>query len=163
MAGPAEKGRKRRVSDCSPIQQAAIRLFADGKPRPVVAKLLAPHVYPAEYARDPAVAASAMRRKLRAWEETEWWRDLVYDTAIEKVDADLPQVLKGMRQRAKRRVDAARLMLEVSGRHNPRGEAAVPAVIQINLAGAVPRPENRQLDGPDVIDAEAVEEDEDAI
>lgn len=104
-----------------------------------------------------------MRRKLRAWEETEWWRDLVYDAAIELVDADLPTVLKGMRSRARRRVDAARLMLEVSGRHNPRGEAATPAVIQINLAGAVPRPENRQLDGPEVIEGEVEEEDEDAI
>lgn len=132
------------------VEHAAVRLYANGMKRGEVAHLLADHMGGKQNAR----------RKLRSWEETQWFRDAVYDYAMVKADMTIPQVLNGVASRAKRgRVDAARLMLEVTGRHNPRGDAAVPSVIQINFGGEIPRPANRpqQLEEP-IEDAEVVED-----
>jgi hypothetical protein len=137
-----------------------VRLFADGKSRPTVAKMLARHMFPEEWARDPAMATRAARKKIRNWEESQWFRDAVYDQSVMRLDADVPQILRGMSRRAKRRVDAARLVLEVTGRHNPKGEAGTPAVVQINFGGTLPRPNNRPQLEEEVVDAEVVDEDE---
>lgn len=106
---------------------------------------------------------SKYRKRLRAWEETQWFRDAVYDYAVQKLDMAVPKIFNGLANRARRgRVDASRLVLEVTGRHNPRGEAQTPAVIQISFGGALPRPDNRpQLDSADSVDGEVVAEDED--
>lgn len=85
-----------------------------------------------------------MRVRLRRWEETQWFRDAVYDSAMILTDMDIPRVLNGVRARARRgRTDAARLVLEVTGRHNPKGESSAPAVVQISFGGDVPRPQSR--------------------
>ena len=130
----------------SAVQHVAIRLYASGKPRVAVAKLLGPHCYP--HLPDE-LARSSMRRRLKQWEETQWFRDAVYEYAMIKTEMAIPAIMEGVRSRARRgRVDAARLVLEVTGRHNPRGEQAAPAVVQINFGGAVPRPATRQLEEP---------------
>jgi hypothetical protein len=160
MAGPAENGHRKSLSERSNVQQAAVRLLASGKPRQTVVKLLAKHVYPVDWDRDPKMATRLMSRRLRQWEDREWFRDAVYHTTMIHLDADLPTIMRGMSRRAKRRVDAARLVLEVTGRHNPRGEAAPPAVVQINFGGALPRPASRPQIEEAIEDAEVVEEDE---
>lgn len=165
-----EKSRPKKA--LSGAEYVAVRLYASGKTRSQVAKVLGPRLYGD---LDKVEAEKAMRKRLRQWEETQWFRDSVYDYAINLTDLDVPRILNGVRQRARRgRVDAARLVLEVTGRHNPRGEAAAPAVVQVNFAGAVPRPESRTIDdgqeaqlyGPQALppadleieDAEVVEE-----
>jgi hypothetical protein len=138
---------------------AAIRLFAAGNTRPTVAKALVRHMYPDIWQEDRSLALRLTRKKLRAWEETTWFRDAVYDRAIAHTDSQLPQILRGMTNRAKRRVDAARLVLEVTGRHNPRGQEVQPAVVQIQFGGSLPRPNTRpQIEDGTVVEGEVVEE-----
>jgi hypothetical protein len=79
------------------------------------------------------------RSKLRRWERTDSFRDLVYEHAVARADMEIPGILKGMTKRARGRVDAARLVLEVTNRHNPKGEQQVPN-ITVQIAN-IPRPE----------------------
>jgi len=134
--------------------------------------LLSGHLYPKKPKKE---AVKATKKRLRSWEETQWFRDAVYEATMAKTDMAIPSIMAGVRSRAKRgRVDAARLVLEVTGRHNPRGETAGPAVVQINFGGAIPRPSNRQVSleseepaqlygpepQPEVVDAEILDEDD---
>ena len=136
------------------LQHICVRLYAGGKSRKVVAEMVGTYAFP-QFKRVGALRA--MRAKLRDWEETQWFRDAVYDYSIQQMDLAAPKILNGVARRAKRgRVDAARLALEVTGRHNPRGEAAAPAVVNLNLGG-IPRPASRALPEPD-IEIEAIEE-----
>jgi len=78
--------------------------------------------------------------KLRRWERTPKFRDLVYQVAVVELDMSTPQILQGVANKAKRgRVDAARLALEVTGRHNPKGQEK-PTEIHVQIAN-IPRPE----------------------
>jgi hypothetical protein len=152
---------RKPFSERPEVQKAAVRLFAGGKPRTLVIKLLAPHMYPEEWAENEPYALRMTRRKLRAWEESEWFRDAVYNASMVQLDADIPQIMRGMSRRARRRVDAARLVLEVTGRHNPRGQEQQPAVVQINFGGNLPRPSNRpQSLGPGDVEGEVVAEED---
>jgi Na+-translocating ferredoxin:NAD+ oxidoreductase RnfC subunit len=79
------------------------------------------------------------RQRIRNWEKSQKFRDLVYQHAVVEADLNTPAILRGVAAKAKRgRVDAARLVLEVTGRHNPRGEQA-PTQIALVVNG-VPRP-----------------------
>jgi hypothetical protein len=77
------------------------------------------------------------------------------------VDLDLstPDILKGLARKARRgRVDAAKLALEITGRHVTKGEATMPnIVVQI---GGLPRPTRRpdRIEDAEVVDVEAEEE-----
>jgi hypothetical protein len=160
MAGSAKNLQNQSNSERSPTQLAAIRLYSAGNPRKTVAKALAPYLYPEIWAEDEPLARRMAYKRVRAWEETAWFRDAVYESTIARVDAQVPQILNGMARRARRRVDAARLMLEVTGRHNPRGQEVQPAVVQIQFGGNMPRPQNRpEIEDGSVVDAEVVEED----
>jgi hypothetical protein len=153
VAVPIQTGPKERSLDpnrgqraLSEVEYIAVRLYASGKTRGHIAILLSDHVYPKKPKKD---AVKAMKKRLRSWEETQWFRDAVYDATMTKTDMALPQIMAGVRSRAKRgRVDAARLALEVTGRHNPRGESSAPSVVQINFGGNIPRPQNRVNDTP---------------
>jgi hypothetical protein len=159
MAVPAKNPSKREISRPTGLQEAAIRLLASGNEPIKVARALAPYMYPDFFRLDPYRAKKKARKTLRQWEDTEWFRDAVYQATMVRIDADIPQILRGMSRRARRRVDAARLLLEVTGRHNPRGQEAGPTVVQVNFGSAVPRPQTRpQLEEP-IEDAEIVEED----
>ena len=92
-------------------------------------------------------------RKLKAWERNQKFRDFVYREAITTVDMQVPLVLEGVVQRAIRgRVDAARLVLEITGRHNPKGEQSAPTVV-VAIDG-ISRPSVRQIADAEVVDAE---------
>jgi len=137
----------------SGVEYMAVRLYAAGKTRNQVANILA-----ARLSRGANVLEA--KRRLRRWEETQWFRDAVYDYSIREADMELPQILLGMKKKARTRVDAARFVFEVTGRHNPRGETAAPSVVQINFGGALPRPISRaQLEDGSVVDGEIVDED----
>jgi hypothetical protein len=144
---------KRRV--ISTVEHLAIRLYASGKTRKQVAEILKSHLSPGK-TRGGAI------KKLRMWEETQWFRDAVYDYTMQDMDMAIPQVMRGVAKRAKAgRTDAARLVLEVTGRHNPRGESAAPAVVQINLGGQLPRPLNRPgVEADPAIEGEVVAEED---
>jgi len=105
--------------------------------------------------------ALAAQRRLRTWEQEESFRDLIYKQAVVELDMDSPAILKGIAGKAKRgRVDAARLALELTGRHSPKGDAA-PAQVAVVIQG-VPRPVGVQAVGAiesSVVEVE--EEDED--
>jgi hypothetical protein len=96
------------------------------------------------------------RVKLKRWEMRNDFRTIVYNKAIQDVDLATPKILKGVVKSAvKGRVDAARLALEVTGRHNPRGEHAPPSVV-IAING-VPRPDRNRAIEEEVVDGEAEE------
>lgn len=137
----------------SALQEHVARLYGHGMKREQVAKGLLDHLCP-QNGRRYSERVRYARNKLRKWERRQLFRDLVYTTAVQEVDVQLPLVLKGVTDKAKRgRVDAARLVLELTGRHNPKGEQAAPTVV-IAIDG-VPRP--KQIGEAEVIDADAVE------
>jgi hypothetical protein len=113
------------------LQRTVVELYARGRSRKSVIELLGDHLGPRP------------GRKLRHWEETQWFRDAVYDASIVHTDLQIPTILRGVVRRAKRgRVDAAKLALEVTGRHSTRDTDATPAVVNINFGG-LPRPASR--------------------
>lgn len=133
-----------RTPHLNQLQRTAVALYAQGKSRHTVAGLLREHLGPQP------------KKQLRQWEETQWFRDAVYDASIVHTDLQIPTILRSVVRRAKRgRVDAAKLALEVTGRHSTRDTDGTPAVVNINFGG-LPRPSNR----PDVdLDLEAEDAD----
>lgn len=145
--------------ELSPLQEAAAKLYGQGMGRKIIAKVLLDHLYPStrvEY----KIRLQRARSKLRKWEKTQKFRDAVYNQAVVELDLQSPNILRGIARKARRgRVDAARLALELTGRHNPKGEQAAPQVI-VAING-VPRPDGtriRMTEPQDYdVDAEAVE------
>lgn len=82
---------------------------------------------------------SSAMHKLRRWEYSQEFRDLVYKYAVVDLDMDSPKILTALSKRAQRgRVDAARLALELSGRHT-KDSGAEAVNVTVNLAN-VARP-----------------------
>jgi hypothetical protein len=80
-----------------------------------------------------------MMQKLKHWERSQIFRDYLWQLGLMRVDMRTGAILDGITAKAVRgRVDAARLLLEVTGRHNPKGEVQ-PTQIVIAFSG-VPRP-----------------------
>jgi hypothetical protein len=109
---------------------------------------------------------SQARTKLRGWENSPDFRDLVWKHGLVKLDLATPQILKGVERKAKQgRVDAARLALEVTGRHNPKGDAS-PTTVVIAFDG-IPRPEGAQavaaIEDGTVVDGEVMVEEDDEV
>lgn len=100
------------------------------------------HLYPADgAARTDEQKLSTCVHKLRRWEYSQEFRDLVYRYAVVDLDMDTPAILTSLGKRAKRgRVDAARLALELTGRHSKDSENG-PVNVTVNLAN-VARPES---------------------
>jgi hypothetical protein len=166
----ATPGSVRTQKQINGLEYVAVRMYAAGKRRLKVAEVLGPRFFPE---LEPLEARKRMVKRLRRWEETQWFRDWVWNYSMVESEMEIPTILRGVRSRAKRgRVDAARLVLEVTGRHNPRGEQSAPAVVQITFGGSVPRPGHRFADQPngrealpptddpdaEVVDAELVDE-----
>lgn len=122
------------------VREAAAKLYGQGYKRPKIAKVLLAHLITDEMKTRPIdQQMQAARMKLRRWERTQSFRDLIYKDAVVKLDLDMPGIFQGIAKKAKRgRVDAARLALEVTGRHNPKGDQA-PTQIALIVNG-VPRP-----------------------
>jgi hypothetical protein len=128
----------------SEVQQAAANLYGRGYTRKQITQILFEHLAPAKRPgrRDRTLEErqSLARNKLRRWERSPKFRDLVYNQAVVELDMNTPQILAGVAQKAKRgRVDAARLALEVTGRHNPKGQEK-PTEIYVQIAN-IPRPD----------------------
>ncbi len=150
------------------VRETAAKLYGQGLERKNIARMLVDHLVPNKHFDDglerPLEQRLAQARtRLRAWEKDDAFRDMIWRLSVVKTDLAMPQILGGIVKKAKRgRVDAARLALEITGRHNPKGDSA-PAQIIVAIEG-VPRP-MRVTSGDDhvVIDGDAalVEEDED--
>jgi hypothetical protein len=92
------------------------------------------------------------RTKIRHWLQSQKMRDLLWEETMIGLDLDSPRIVRGISRKAQAgRVDAARLALELNGRHAPQTEVT-PAQINIQFGG-VPRPHG-VLDDPDLIDAD---------
>jgi hypothetical protein len=80
-------------------------------------------------------------RRLRSWTlNDEKFRDLIYEISVKELDLKTPLIFNGVARSAMRgRVDAARLALEVTGRHTPNHETVVTNVT-VQVAN-IPRPE----------------------
>jgi hypothetical protein len=101
----------------------------------------------------------AARRWTRNWVRDEVFRAALYEWALMQVDLATPQILVGITNKAiAGRVDAARLVLELTGRHAPNSEVQ-PAQIQI-VMGQVPRPTEADIE---IGEDEVVEVDDDAL
>jgi hypothetical protein len=82
---------------------------------------------------------SQARKKLRGWETSPAFRDLVYQNAVVKLDMATPGIFNALVKSAKKgRVDASRLVLELTGRHNPKGDTT-PTQVIVAING-MPRP-----------------------
>lgn len=100
------------------------------------------------------------RTRIRKWRQRQDFRDLVYECTLERLDNETPQMLAGILRKAKAgRVDAAKLVLELTQRHVPRGEPVIPNV-QVIFEG-VPRPPAIGPADDDVVDGEVVDDEED--
>lgn len=156
MAGQAEPQRSKElvpvpdlqtptaVVEVDNVQLAAAQLYGRGYKRRQIQNILLDHLAPKERDgrrnRTREEQQSLARAKLKRWERTEKFRDMVYEHAVIELDMETPQILQGVARRAKRgRVDAARLSLEVTGRHNPKGDQQ-PAQVVVQIAN-IPRPE----------------------
>jgi len=100
---------------------------------------LAPAKRPGKRDRTAEEQSRHAYQKLRRWERTATFRDLIYRHAVVELDLAIPDILQGVARKGKQgRVDAARLTLEVTGRHNPKGDDK-PTEVTLNIAH-VPRP-----------------------
>lgn len=128
--------------DWDDVRLTAARLYGRGFRRSQIARALREHLVNPESVqrRTEEQMLQYANSKLRRWEQSQEFRDLIYRHAVVELDMSTPQILTGLAKRAKRgRVDAARLALEITGRHTREDERGHTNVT-INLAN-VPRPE----------------------
>jgi hypothetical protein len=128
------------------LQETVARLYGRGYSRAQVARLLTEQLAPETNGRNAEIRRKVATKLLRDWERQVQFRDLLYLEAVKELDLDSPAILRGIAAKARRgRVDAARLALELTGRHNPRGEVQ-PAQVAVVFNG-IPRPELAQAVG----------------
>ena len=141
------------------VQLRAARMWAAGRPPREIARRLADWIIPNE--PDRKLQLKKARARVRSWARTQKFRDAIYEEALIRVDQRTGQIVDGITEKAiAGRVDAARLVLEITGRHSPHTEIQ-PAQVNVVFAG-VPRPEPRQIGEAEIIDVDAeVEPDED--
>ena len=133
-------------------------MYGMGFPRARIARIMVDLLVPNGVDRPLEQRLSQARGKLKRWEMNQPFRDLVYRHAVVELDMSTPAILKGIGRKARRgRVDAARLALELTGRHAPKGEQA-PTTVQVVFAG-IPRPGGTSP-SEDVVEGEAVEVEE---
>lgn len=150
------------IADPHDLKVIAVRYYAAGANRTQTARAMLDLLAPMEkFGPVQAVRMAKARSKLRSWESQLSFRDLLYQQAVVKADLRIPQILDGVVGKAKRgRVDAARLVLELTGRHNPKGEQTAPnIVVAIN---GVPRPKSREIEA-EVVEMEAIQTGEDPV
>ena len=135
------------------LQLQVATAYGHGMSRREIAKAYLEHLVPHTVGQPMEYRLTRARSTLRRWERKQNFRDKVYSSAITNVDMAMPAVLNGVVQRAVRgRVDAARLALEITGRHNPKGETNAPVVV-VAIDGI-----NRPQAPIQIADAEVVEE-----
>lgn len=171
LAGPAASAEMQRMpaaADITPamvlVREAAARLYSQGYTRPNIARMLTKHLTPASKLEDDYRRFIVAKNKLARWEKEQEFRDLIWDQAVVKTDLAAPQIMAGVVKKAiKGNVLAARLALEVTGRHNPKGEST-PSQIAIVFSDMVrPQAVQAQVNGQ-AVDAgvvDQVDDDED--
>lgn len=165
MAGQAEPAPNQSLEASPPVPERdlvfehAAKLYGQGWARAKIARIMVNHLVPAGKDRPLEQRLSQARAKLRRWEHTQKFRDLVYHKAVVDLDLDSPKILKGLSKKAQRgRVDAARLAFELTGRHNPKGDQT-PTQVVVAING-VPRPA-RHTEPREVLEVEGEVVDED--
>jgi len=132
----AERNAKLRV--------LAAKLYGRGLKKNQIARALMDKLSPHPL---PNVRYRRAYSRISRWELQDTFRDLVYQHAVVKLDLATPGILQGISRKAKTgRVDAARLALELTGRHVPRGDSH-PTQIVLQM-GNVPRPLEADIELP---------------
>ena len=130
------------LSEPSELEKHVAQLYGRGFQRKQIAQALVEYLIPDKYLDNRPRRLQAARRKLLGWERSKHFRDLMYEHSVVALDLQVPQILRGVAGAARRgRVDAAKLALEVTGRHTSRENTQVTAV-QVNIANGIPRPES---------------------
>lgn len=172
MADPGPKGSKKKKTQSltrtngkvpsvpeaklTPVQSLAAQLLGRGYTRPQVAERLVDYIIQ-KSRRDRETRLKMARNRIGKWMRKQEFRDAIYDRAVIELDLESPQILKGLSKKAKAgRVDAARFAMELTGRHNPKGEQPT-ANVQVVFEG-VPRP-RRHADLELEVEEEEEEED----
>jgi hypothetical protein len=133
------------------LQISVANAYGRGMTRTEIAKAMVEHLVPHTVGQPADYRLARARSKLRRWERNQLFRDRIYHVAITDVDLAMPAILGGVVGRAVRgRVDAARLALEITGRHNPKGEQNAPMVV-VAIDG-IQRPGPIQIADAEVVD-----------
>lgn len=168
MAVPARRPDQRKnlpsvpEAKLTPVQSLAAQLMGQGYRVPQVAERMVDYIVQ-NSRRNRATRLKMARTRLRRWAKTEEFRAAMHDTAIIQLDLDSPLILQGISKKARAgRVDAARLALELTQRHVPKGDPQ-PAHVEVIFEG-LPRPQrlSEQEKREDYIDGELAEEESDA-
>lgn len=123
----------------TPVQSLAAQLLGRGYSRGQVAERLVDHII-TKSRRDRKTRLRMARNRLRKWSKSQDFRDAMWDGAVIQLDLDSPLILQGISRKARAgRVDAAKLAFEVTGRHDPKGDAGLTHV-EVSFNG-VPRPD----------------------
>ena len=126
------------LSKLDPMQKRLLVWMAKGKPAYAFANKYAMAIVPKHDGSEKKRRQKA-RTRVRRWSHTEVFRQALWDWSVNELDMATPDILKGIAAKAAAgRVDAARLALEITGRHAPNVDVQ-PAAIQI-VMGGVPRP-----------------------
>lgn len=149
------------------VREVAAKFYAAGFERMKIARIMIDHLVPNGKDRPFEQRLSQARHKLTRWEREPKFRDLVWKHGLIKLDLSSGKIMEGLAKNAKKgKVDAARLAFELTGRHDPKGEAAPPSVV-IAIGNGIPRPIKNHADVPQldpnnvdmVIDMDEEEED----
>lgn len=141
------------LQQLDPLQKRLVVWMAKGKTTSTFAKKYAMAIVP-KHEGSEAKRMKKARARCRAWAHSETFRQALWDWSVNEMDLATPSILQGITAKAAAgRVDAARLALEITGRHAPNVDVQ-PASIQI-VMGGVPRPATPMPD--DAIEGEAEE------
>lgn len=154
MKNSAGRAKKLREKERTALQLAATaerrevalrlrvaKLYGRGLSRQKIAAALYEELTARRKLADRDTRLQLAIRKLRKWENEEEFRNLVWDGAVAELDMDAPLILRGVSRKARTgRVDAAKLALAVTGRHQPLAEQGGLANVQIVFATELPRP-----------------------
>lgn len=139
-------------SQLTSLQKQLILWEATGREPAKFARKYAKQIVP-KHDGDHEYLLRKARARVRRWRMSEAYRQALYDWCVADVDLSMPDILKGVVGKARAgRVDAARLALEITGRHAPNSEVQ-PAAIQV-VFNNMPRP----VADADVVDADDAEE-----
>jgi hypothetical protein len=122
------------------LKLTVARLYGRGFTRAQIVNALWLELTPHSVAKTLDLRKNRARSKLRRWEMSQEFRDMVYQHSVVDLDMSTPRILQGLSRKAQRgQVDAARLVLELTGRHSTKDTAVVPN-IAIVLDPTVARP-----------------------
>ena len=139
------------------VRMAVARLYVKGLTRAQIAKKCHKWLVPDSVRDRPMDQQSkAVKNKLRRWEQSDVFRDLVWNMATTGLDLRSGTIIEGIAKQAERgRVDAARLAFELTGRHTPKGDST-PTQVAIVVNG-VPRPKVVEASADEIVEGLADE------